>query len=251
MRSLALLLLVSLHAGSAWAQAEEIDERSRALDLLRSATKPLEEAASFRAKARVTFDVVQEDGRKLEYGSFNESTIRRPNRVRAEYEYDNGSLRQVFYDGESISVHYPNQKVYGQFATPDNLDDTLDFLEVDIGMPVPLGDLLYSDLSHLGRGADSADYVGRSRALTWICDQLSFTSERVDYQVWIERSETPLIRKYVMTYKKRPGFPQYRAVFLDWDLDAATTDEQFVFRPDPGTERVPILVRPVELQENE
>ncbi|NIP96532.1 MAG: DUF2092 domain-containing protein, partial [Akkermansiaceae bacterium] len=70
-------------------------------------------------------------------------------------------------------------------------------------------------------------------------------------QVWVERGDTPLIRKLVMTYKARPSSPQFRAVFLEWDLNAITTDQEFVFEPGPDTERIPTLAQPLRFQEVE
>jgi hypothetical protein len=249
--SIPILCLIGLIAVATGASAEatEADAEASAGALLRAATGPLERAESFRLKMRVAFDVVQEGGQKIEFGSNDEVMIRRPNRARARFEADNGTERHLYYDGESISIHYPTEKVYGQFPVPETLDATLDYLELDLGMPLPLADLLYSDLAALGAEAKRADVVGVSRVLEWSCDQLSFEGEHVDYQVWVERASTPLIRKVVINYKERPGSPQLRAVFLEWDLQAELSAQEFSFTAPPGTERVPTLARPLRTAE--
>jgi hypothetical protein len=137
--------------------------------------------------------------------------------------------------------------VYTQFPVPATLDETLDFLELEVGAAIPLADLFYSDLSSLGSAADEASVVGTSRVAEWRCDHLAFRGDALDYQIWVEQGDAPRLRKLVITYREEPGTPQFAAVFTSWELGIDAPDALFEFSPPEGAERIPTLARPRDL----
>lgn len=74
-----------------------------------------------------------------------------------------------------------------------------------------------------------------------MCDQLAFSGEEVDWQIWIENGATPLPRKLVIHYKMRPGSPQYQARIRTWDLSPMHSAKQFEFVPPAGAERIEMV----------
>lgn len=216
----------------------------KALEILRRAVDPISSAKSFRVTTRKLFDVVQESGQKLQFGTRDTITLRRPDRITAQIEQDDGGVRRVYYNGDTLTMHDVAEKVYSQFPVPRTLDATLDFLELEVGATVPLADLLYSDLSHLGSGAEEAIIVGQSRVGDWSCDHLAFRSPGVDYQVWVEQGDSPRLRKLVITYQEKSGMPQFGAVFTSWEFDIKTKDSLFEFSAPEGVDRIPTLARP-------
>jgi hypothetical protein len=73
------------------------------------------------------------------------------------------------------------------------------------------------------------------------CDHLAFRGESVDWQVWIDRGENPLIRKIVITYKELPGEPQISARLDDWDIQPQLADAIFQFTPPEDARRIQVL----------
>ena len=144
-------------------------------------------------------------------------------------------------------MHDVAESVYTRFPVPTTLDETLDFLELEVGAAIPLADLFYSDLSSLGSAASEAIVVGTSRVGEWICDHLAFRGESLDYQLWVEQGEAPRPRKLVITYRELPGVPQFGAVFTSWELGVDAPDALFEFSPPEGAQRVPTLARPRDL----
>jgi hypothetical protein len=242
----ALALLGAASARSAEEAGAEPAVEPEALAILKRATDRLTTAQSFRIRIRTLFDVVQDSGQKLQFGTWDEVTVRRPDRAAATFRRDDGHVRRIQYDGERITMYDERENVYGQFAVPATLDEMLDFLELEVGSPMPLADLLYSDLDHLVDAAVEGGVVGLSRVDDWDCDHLAFRGEAVDFQVWIQRGDDPLLRKVVITYKELPGGPQFGAAFLEWDRSAKSPDELFTFEPPEGAERIPALARPGE-----
>ncbi len=244
---LVIMVLWTALAGPALSQ-ETPPERNAvdpgALALLREAAQRVASADRMHIQLRTRYDVVQADGQKIEVESLDEVSVRRPNRVQATFRRDDGDVRSVYYDGEQMTVFHEAENVYGQFATPDTLDATLDYIELEIGAALPLGDLLYSDLSHLGQAALSGEIVGPSRVGSHDCDHLAFRGEVMDWQIWIERGDARWIRKIVITYKDEPSSPQFAAQFDAWNFDREAPDALFAFNAPDGAEQIPVFARP-------
>jgi hypothetical protein len=67
---------------------------------------------------------------------------------------------------------------------------------------------------------------------------LAFRGSVVDWQIWIEKGDRPLPRKYVITSKWIAGAPQFTAVFSDWNTAAKLDDAQFAFSPPPEAQKI-------------
>ena len=188
-----------------------VDVDEEALKILQKATDYLTSLERFRLKAATVMDVVQGSGQKLQFGSTVEVTVKRPNRLFGLRTFDNGSIRRFWYNGATATMYEEKGNVYGRIPVPDTIVEMLDYLEEVIKNQRPLADLLYSDLSHLSDLPVSGAYVGESYLEGMACDHLAFRGESVDWQVWVDRGEKPLIRKVVITYKELPGGPQFIA----------------------------------------
>jgi hypothetical protein len=215
-----------------------------AVAILSEAIAPIAAAQAIEIRFRTTFDAVQEEGFKLQFTNQVRFRIKRPDRARTDRVRDDGRTREVRYDGETVSFFDPNENAYGRIPVPDNLDDTFDYLELEIGMPLPMADLLYADPLDPAELAVAAGVVGVSQVGEWTCDHLVFRGENVDWQVWVERADPRRLRKFLITYHDEPGAPQYTAVFDHWDLDAKLPDEIFEFMPPEASERIPVLAQP-------
>jgi hypothetical protein len=246
MRWICVGLVVAGLVGPVYAEESEPEPAidPEAIAILQRALAPISAAKSLRVKARKLFDVVQPSGQKLQFGSWNTSTLRRPDRVAVAVDQDDGRQRRLYYDGETLTMHDVVDGVYTQFPVPTTLDETLDFLELEVGAVIPLADLFYSDLSSLGSAASEASVVGTSRVVDWRCDHLAFRGESLDFQAWVEQGEVPRLRKLVITYREQPGAPQFGAVFTSWELGVDAPDALFEFSPPEGVERIPTLARP-------
>jgi len=226
----------------------EVDEQ--ALTILQKATDYLTSLTQFHMKGNTVMDVVQESGQKLQFGSTMEVTVRRPDRLFASRVRDDGSTRRFWYDGKTATMYDEKEKVYGKIPVPNSIDEMLDYLEEVIEDPRPLADLLYSDLSHLAKLPVSGAYVGESYLSSTACDHLAFRGESVDWQVWVDRGEKPLILKIVLTYKELPGVPQFTAHLEHWDVMTEISDSLFQFSPPEGAQQIKVVVlRPEEKKE--
>jgi hypothetical protein len=221
--------------------AEELRD-PEALAELKRATDFLAALPRFHVKATVAYDVIQEDGRRLQFEKYGEVYLQRPDRLFAEIYLDDGRHRQIWYDGKSLGFAERSRNLHTKVKAPATIDGMLDMLEGLFKDPMPMADLLYSDLGPLEKRAIEADIVGDSMVDGRECLHLAFRGETVDWQTWIEQGAKPFIRKLVVSYREQPGTPQYVAHFDLWEEPERLSDGLFTFTAPEGSEWVNVLV---------
>ncbi len=237
-----LLLWTALPApGEEPAAARDVEPQ--AAEALRRATNYLEGLPRFRVHARVLTDVVQEDGEKLQFESVTDVAVRRPDRLRAVRVRDDGERRELRYDGAVVTLFDPALNVYGRVPVSGSVDDALDRLEEATGTSTPLADLLYNDLSFLFELPTAGAYVGTSTIRGRPTHHLAFRNEALDWQLWVDAEEPPVLRKVVLVYKNLPGAPAQVAELDGWEVPAELRDEEFRFEPPPGSCEIPVRTR--------
>jgi hypothetical protein len=184
----------------------------------------------------MTDDVIEGD-MKIQLAGTTKLQVRRPDKMRAENTSDR-KARQVFYDGKSITLYGPRVKYYATVAAPPTLQDTIEALTKKYGIEVPLADLFYwgTDKAPVA-DIKAAYYVGPATVDGMQTDQYAFRQEGVDWQVWIEKSATPLPRKIVLTSTDEAARPEHIAT-LRWNVSPSFDDAMFSFKPPQGAMKI-------------
>ena len=221
--------------------AEELRDPA-ALAELKRATEFLTALPRFHIKASAYFDVIQEDGRRLQFERHGEVYLQRPDRLFAEVHFDDGRHRQFWYDGKMLGFAERSRNLHTRVKAPPTIDGMLDMLEGLFKDPMPLADLLYSDLGPLAERAFEADIVGDSTVNGRPCRHLAFRGETVDWQIWVEQGATPFIRKLAISYREEPGTPQYTAVLDLWETPERFSDDLFTCVAPAGSQWIDVLV---------
>jgi hypothetical protein len=127
---------------------------------------------------------------------------------------------------------------------PGTIAETVKTVESRYGTEFPLADLLL-EASGPGLVGDltGAGYVGTSRVAGVDTDHYVYRTKDVDYQLWIQTGDKPLLRKVVITSKKEPNHPQFTAT-LTWDLTPKTDDARFAFVEPQGATKIPFGLPP-------
>ena len=241
-----LLILIGLVLCSPVPSGAESEPQldSEAMAILEEAITFLEGMNHFEIQTSAIFDVVQEDGHRLQFERKSRLVQQRPDKIYTERTRDDGEIRKLWYDGSQVSILDVGKNAYAQFRAPGTIDGMLDMLEDLLREPHPLADLLYSDLGFLLELPNDAFYVGPSSAAGFPCDHLAFRNAAIDWQLWVERSKTPFIRKVAITYRNQPGVPQFVAYLPDWKTPAELNESLFSFSPPEHAERLSILIPP-------
>ena len=220
-----------------------------ALAIFTRSTDYLAKLNQFHVNAEFGFDVLQETGQKIEFGSHQDVTIQRPNNFRVDFIRRDGVNGSVVYDGKEIVLFNPDEAVYAKAPFKGEIDDALDFLSEELNRPIPLRDFFESDPgSVLTAKIESAIYVDESMLAGVLCDHLAMRNDKVDFQIWIAQGDEPLPRRIIITYKNEEGQPQFWGQFMKWETSPKINDGTFAYTPSEKVERIPFAVVDVELQ---
>jgi hypothetical protein len=224
------------HASKAPAAAES---QGRAREILMRMAGFLGGAQRFSVSLRVGYDAVQKSGEKIEFGETRKVTLSRPDRLRVESERSDGAKTLTVFDGKEIVLVDLAHNVYATAPQPGGIDKSVVHLVKDLGMRLPLSLLLRTGLpAELEAQVRSIDYVEKTNIHGVPSHHLAARTDAVDFQVWVADGDQPLPLRVVITYRKSPGQPQFRAQFSDWSLAPAITEATFAASVPAGAQKV-------------
>jgi hypothetical protein len=147
-RSLIALAGASLIGAFAACQSEEETNFERGTEIVRSVSDQLAGAQTFSFKTDEVHQRSASDGELRERRFSRETIIQRPDRA---WIHVIGPDRDgdVFYDGESLTLVGNREQVWAQVPLPPTIDEAMDVLAVDYGVPMPMADFVYSSLRRL------------------------------------------------------------------------------------------------------
>lgn len=192
---------------------------AKADNILREMSSLLESNKQFSFTATATRDFLTTNGIFLQLTHNSDIFVDKPNQLQASVDGDVNQL-EFWYDGEEVTVLDINRNLYATKDTPDsNIDDTLDFLDRNTVISLPLTDFLYSNpYQVLTEKVKAGSYLGLRTVNGISCHHLVFTQDNIDWQIWIEDNENPVPHKFAIAYKNLPGVPRYTAIFSNWNL---------------------------------
>jgi hypothetical protein len=209
--------------------------------LLQEMTEYLNSLEQFTFQTDATEDRILASGQKLQFARTVEVSIRRPNRFRADVKGDLEN-QQLFYDGRTITLLDTNHNFYGTIQAPATINAALDYALESFSLRAPLADLVGRDsFDLLTEHVTSSFYVGLHDADGVKCHHLAFRQDDIDWQVWIEDSKTPLLRKVIITQKRVTGAPQFTAVLSDWNVAPKLADRLFTFIVPENAKKIEFL----------
>lgn len=233
--------------------APRIDPESMS-DLMES-LEFISKAARFSFTAEAEYDALQGNGQKIEFGSVHKVTVVRPDKVYSEVEERDGTKKVFIFDGKDIYFSDLERNVYASVHRPGDINQAVDYFTEDLQMPLPLGQLISSDVSEwVKKEIYAGGFIEQSTINGVLCEHLAFRTQNIDFQVWITSEGDPLLMRLVIDYKNSPGEPQFRADFTDWNFSPVVGESLFVFKPGDGMQKIafaPVLRTEVKTEEKE
>lgn len=212
---------------------------SEADQLLRATCAKLAAAKAFSVNVEAWEDVVVL-GHKVAITKTIEVQVRHPDRLQVEIRSPKHS-RGFWYDGKTFTLLDRVHNLYASVAVPDTIDKVLDAFN-QYGIDFPLEDLVVNDpYASAMEGIKGGVYFGKITVLGTPCQHIVFSTDQVDWQLWIQDGPNPLPRKAVITYKQEATAPQFTAIFSNWELKSDLPDKTFVFTPPEGSAKIEIL----------
>ncbi len=209
------------------------------LQILKKMTDYVAAQQSFSAVIDTDIEVITNDLQKVQFASSGKISISRPNKLRVDRSGGYANMELVF-DGTTTTVYSKNLGVFAKVNTPGTTDELVDRLRSEYGMDAPGADLLLTRAYEiLTDDIVEAKYIGEGVIGGVECDHLAVRDRETDWQIWIERGEKPIPRKYVITSKSVTAAPQYTLVVRDWQTGDIPA-EAFVFKAPSGVKEVGI-----------
>ncbi len=192
----------------------------------------------FALEAEESFDEIPDGQPRMELTNLRRIAVERPNLVAADATGDTLN-RASWYDGKTVTVLDKEHNVFATIQAPATIDATFDLLEDEYGVSLPLVDLLYADpYAVLTEAVTYGRYLGIHQAAGVPCHHLVFSQATIEWQIWIDAGDQPLLRKLVITYVHEPGEPQYSATIKRWSLDPKFPDDLFTFEAPEGAQKI-------------
>jgi hypothetical protein len=206
-----------------------------AKEILKSMSDYLAGQETISASFDSAVEVITPQIEKIQFASSGTVLMSRPSALHVTRTGGYSDV-EMFFDGAAVTILGKNINGYAQLDTSGTVDDLIDELR-DRGMAIPGADLLVGNVYEtLMADVIEAKYIGHGVVGGVECDHLAFRNQDIDWQIWIERGDNPIPRKFVITSKAVGAAPQYTLVIDDWQSDVATSDADFAFTPPEGAQ---------------
>jgi hypothetical protein len=195
----------------------------------------------FSVNTQGTLENTNAAGHRIDLDVSAHAILSRPNKIYAERR---GDLldQNFFYDGKTLTLCNPVDKVYATVPAPATIDGTLDYTREKLDLFIPIGDLVYSNCYPLlMQDVTTAAVVGKAVIGGVNCDHLLFSRPGVDFQVWVAVSGKPLPYKYVVTDTTCPELLSISTVLSDWNVAPGVPDSKFAFVPPKGAKPISFM----------
>ncbi|THK35810.1 DUF2092 domain-containing protein [Ensifer sp. MPMI2T] len=182
--------------------------------------------------ARTIRVYLSESGQPLHIFHQLKIVVRRPNRIAVESIGDDGR-HNLFYDGKSASIFFPDSKEYAVVAASGDIPAALNEVLGNIDADFPLsGFLTNSPDKALLSDAIAGWQVGTATIDGVECRHLFFIQKSgIDLELWVENNNAATPRRLIVTHRLLPGQPRFIAEFTSWNTQARPSKSEFAFRP--------------------
>ena len=209
--------------------------------ILRDCCDYLAQTPAFSVLAEIWKDEVLPSGHKIQVTREMEFDLRRPDHLHVDARAHQKG-RSIWYDGKTLTVLDREKNLYGVDDAPATIDQTLDLAADTYGITVPLEDLAVSDpYTSSMKNVTTGGYFGDEPVLGVPSRHIGFSTDKIDWQLWVANGPQPLPQKLVITYKTEDQSPQFIAIFSKWNLTDRAADLAFQFIPPPGSVNVPLV----------
>ena len=230
-----MFLIISL-AVSPVLGAENMSPEAKGI--LQSMSSYMAGLKAFSVNADVDFEIVTQQGQKLQFSSWATAVIERPANLHITRK---GVISdsEYFYDGKFFTIYGKNLNAYSQIEGSGTIDDAFRAYEYETGLPAPSADLLFADpYAALSPGIESGEYLGTAYVNGVECHHLAFRNAKTDWQLWVKVGDQPFPMKYVITTKWVTGAPQYEIRLRDWNTNPKIEAGEFSFSAPDGAQKL-------------
>jgi hypothetical protein len=240
---LLIAMLVACPAQAADAPAKTESQRQAAA-VLKSMAEYLAALKAFSCTSANSFEAVQTNGQRIEFGETRRIFLARPDRLRIDEVASDGASDLALFDGKQITVLSADDNVYAQAPQPPSIEDALVYFVRDLRMRMPLALLLSTHVrTELPTLAKEIDYVESTNIRGQVAHHIAGRGDSVDFQIWVAEGTKPLPLRIVITYKLAPAQPRFAAEFSDWNIGPTFSSTTFQLSLPKDARKIPFAVQ--------
>lgn len=229
--------MISANETAQLAENPATDEKTIAIQALDNMSAYLRSLDKFAVQAQLYTDEVMENGQKIQLHKTVTIKADPPSSLWAKTA-SMYTEREFYYDGKTFTLNSPLLGYYASFEAPDTIGKTLSKAQKNFDIELPLTDLfLWGTHSENQENIDEAVVIGIDQVNGVSCNQFAFREKEVDWQICIQRGNTPLPLKMVIVSKLEPSQPQYVAI-LKWDTSPALYNTTYTFTPTSNAHKI-------------
>lgn len=195
----------------------------------------------FSLAALTSSDDVYADKMLISYQHKVQISLQRPDKLKVDIVGDIKNRSSYLLNGTFTMIDN-GLNFYGQVEVPKTIDSALDHLFETFNIKSPLANLLYTDLDKRLPPDSKGYYFGTAQIDGKLCHHIGFTNDTRELQVWIEKSQTPLIKKFVII-DKGAAFSPRSETLIRWDLQPHFDENYFLFKAPDGARKIPVSVK--------
>jgi hypothetical protein len=196
---------------------------------------------AFSFHADILFDQLLPSAVKVQFAAAMDFALQRPNELAVYYESDLGEKR-LWYSGDRLTIYDPPHEVYAVTSVPETSDGALEYVAETRNLTIPLGVLAASNpCGKIRPQIRYSGYIGVNNVNGRACDHVAFSSKDIDFQLWVDKTGKPILRKVVINYRAQPGSPEFIAFLSDWKFPATIPASSFQPRLPKSANRIDFL----------
>lgn len=218
------------------ASSTEVKSNTQAKDgkvLLKKSYDYLGSLTKYAFTANVT-NTVMNDGESTVIKREAKVKVHRPDKFRIDSKSDTVDRTLYLSDGK-FTIMDNQEKYYAQVDAPKNIDKTLEEINRRLGIRVPLSTLLHSDMSRYIH-PKKVFYFGLVEVNGVPCDYIAFKQRNTVVHLWIEDSQTPVVRSAKIITPKSGTTD----MAIRWDTSGKFSDDLFLFKAPKGASKISI-----------
>lgn len=198
----------------------------RAMDSLQAMSDSLKAANSYAFSAGVFFDELSPIGLRIKRFARYEVSVRHPDKLAWSVAFDDGTSRKGVFDGREVVFTQPASKSYTRLPFEGSVDELIDHLQDEYGIGLPIADFVYSDMMaahkpYIVTATDLGDRILPDMTVS----HLLIEGAAADWQIWIENKDPALPLRFVATFVRQLGDPEYMITFRKWTLNQVSESD--------------------------
>lgn len=223
-------------AAAAKTQPPDLDDESA--QVMKALGDWLSRLDQFSVSVDVTADEVYPGDTRVQRAYAMEMRVLKPTGFNVRVKGASG-LRDYAFDGKELAVYYKSWNALAVAPFSGTNEGVIAFAADKLGVVVPLADLILGSKAYTTDDILSAIYVGKAEVGGSECHHVLVLMEDLDLQLWVDAGPEPMMRKFLLTYKSIPGYPQYSALLHRWDVKSPVDAKSLKVDAPQDAARVP------------